>query len=285
VLGALEARDRLLREVRSCFAEAGFLEVETPVVVSTPCMEEHINAVVCGSRFLRTSPELFHKRLMAGGANRIYEIARCFRAGEVGRLHHPEYTMLEWYRSAADYRDVMEDTRMLVNRVSSVFNRAVPDWHCYRVGELFVELTGWNPVLEFDGDRFDALLCERIEPFFEQVGGAVFLMDYPVEAAALSRCHPDGHAERWELYLDGVEVANAYSELRDRAEQRRRFEAWGETRAARGQAVYALDEAFIEAVGRLPETGGAALGLDRLLMWLTGADGLDEVLPFREVWL
>jgi lysyl-tRNA synthetase class 2 len=248
-------------------------------------MEEHIDAIACGSRFLRTSPELFHKRMMADGAQRIYEIARCFRAGEVGRLHHPEYTMLEWYRTAADYRDVMEDTRALISQVSSVFNRPKPSWHCYRVGELFKELTGWNPLIDFDEDRFDKVLCEHVEPFFKQVGGAVVLMDYPVEAAALSRCHPDGYAERWELYLDGIEIANAYSELTDSAEQRARFEIWGKKRGARGQPVYTLDESFIEAVGRLPQTGGAALGLDRLLMWLRGAEALDDVLPFREVWV
>ncbi|OUX37342.1 MAG: hypothetical protein CBE26_03335 [Kiritimatiellaceae bacterium TMED266] len=285
MLEAIEARDRLLQSVRCYFADADFLEVETPVVLSTPCMEEHIDAITCGSRFLRTSPELYHKRLVADGAQRIYEIARCFRAEEVGRLHHPEYTMLEWYRAAANYRDVMEDTRALIHQLSSVFNRTKPDWHCYRVGELFTELTGWNPLADFDEDRFDEVLCEKVEPFLKQMGGATFLMDYPVEAAALSRCHSDGYAERWELYLDGIEIANAYSELTDSVEQRLRFEAWGEKRAARGQTVYALDESFIEAVGNMPETGGAALGLDRLLMWLTGAKALDEVLPFREVWV
>ena len=286
VRSALEARDQLLKGIRSWFSDAAFVEVETPLVLSTPCMEEHIDAMSCGDRFLRTSPELYHKRILAGGMKKIYEVGRCFRADEVGRLHHPEYTMLEWYRLDATYEDVMRDAQSLITKLAQHFSTPPPTFHTFRVKDLFMELTGWNPLASFDADRFDEVLCEQVEPYFTALGGASFLMDYPKEAAALARCvgTKEIHAERWELYVNGVELANAYSELTDPEEQRNRFEQWVEKRASRNQVIYPIDEAFLEALSHISAAGGAALGVDRLLLWLLDKDTLDDVLPFREVW-
>ncbi len=147
----------------------------------------------------------------------------------------------------------------------------------------FQQYAGWDPAGNYDEDRFDIDLVEKVEPAIKRMGGAVVLKDYPVEAAALSRRKPDNPllAERWELYIDGIELANAYSELTDPAEQRLRFEECAEHRKALGKEAYAIDDDFINALGRMPPSGGVALGVDRLLMLMTGQTSLDPLLPFR----
>ncbi|HSR88096.1 MAG TPA: EF-P lysine aminoacylase EpmA [Pontiella sp.] len=275
-----QQRDALMRSIRAFFHEHDFTEVDTPIRLQTPCMELHIDAEASGDRFLRTSPEMFHKKLLAAGYERIFELGKCFRCGEMGPLHNPEYTMLEWYRAHADYMAVLDDAKQLIN---SVWHGADFVWQVLAVSEVFEEFAGWNPAGNFDEDRFDLDLVDKVEPALKEMKGAVVLKDYPVEAAALSRCKPDNPllAERWELYIDGIELANAYSELTDPAEQQRRFEECGRKRRALGRATYGIDREFIEAIGRMPPSGGVALGVDRLLMVMTGRTSLDQVLPFR----
>jgi len=276
-------RDVLMRRIRTFFHERGFTEVETPVRVEAPCMELNIDAEPSGEHFLRTSPELFHKRLLAAGHSSIFEIGKCFRRGETGPLHHPEYTMLEWYRANADYMDILADTQALVQTVAEGQDLVSGDWKILPVSEAFLEFAGWDPAGNHDEDRFDIDLVEKVEPAIKKMGGPVVLIDYPIEAAALSRRKP-GHplvAERWELYIDGIELANAYSELTDPAEQRRRFEECAARRKAMGKTAYPIDEAFLQSLENMPPSGGVALGIDRLLMLLMGADSLDAVLPFR----
>ena len=279
-VGIWQQRDALMRGIRAFFYERDFIEVETPIRVEVPCMELHIDAEPSGDHFLRTSPEIFHKQLLAAGHSNIFEIGKCFRKGELGSLHNPEYTMLEWYRADADYRSVLEDTRALV---SSVWPECTSQWMTLTVSEVFKEYAGWNPVGNYDEDRFDIDLVEKVEPAIKKIGGPVVLIDYPAEAAALSRRKPDNPlvAERWELYINGVEIANAYSELTDPIEQRLRFEECAEQRQARGKEVYPIDEAFIKALEKMPPSGGAAFGVDRLLMLIAGENALDAVLPFR----
>ncbi len=276
----VKARDVLMRSVRAFFYARGYTEVETPVRLETPCMELHIDAEPSGDHFLRTSPEIFHKQLLAAGHKRIFEIGKCFRSGERGPLHHPEYTMLEWYQTDADYMDILEETRDLVSRV---WNAVSNDWKILTVSDAFREFAGWDPAGNYDEDRFDIDLVDRVEPAIRAMGGPVVLKDYPVEAAALSRVKPDDPrlAERWELYIDGVEIANAYSELTDPVEQRARFEACAAQRQAMGKTVYPIDENFIQALEKMPASGGIALGVDRLLMLMQGETSLDAVLPFR----
>ena len=276
-------RDALMQSIRAFFHDRGFVEVETPIRLQHPCMELHIDAEPSGDRFLRTSPEIYHKQLLARGHERIFEVGKCFRKGETGPLHHPEYTMLEWYRTRADYMDMLEDTRDLIQSAAGLLDLGLGEWSILTVSEAFEQFAGWDPVGNYDADRFDLDLVEKIEPAVKEIGGAVVLLDYPAEAAALSRCKPDHPlaAERWELYIDGIELANAYSELTDPVEQRRRFEQCAEQRMALGKETYPIDEAFIQALGKMPPSGGVALGVDRLLMLMAGADSLDAVLPFR----
>jgi len=301
-IDSIALRDAVMRSIRAFFDEHGFTEVETPIRLKIPCMELHIDAEPSGDHFLRTSPEIFHKQLLAAGHGRIFEVGKCFRRGELGPLHNPEYTMLEWYRANADYMDVLADTKALIQAVAapnlrggSVGGSGDPasvaegrdlgsaEWKILTVSDAFTEFAGWNPVGNYAEDRFDMDLVEKVEPALKQMGGSVVLIDYPVEAAALSRRKPDNPlvAERWELYIDGIEIANAYSELTDPTEQRRRFEVCAERRKALGKETYPIDEAFIQALENMPPSGGVALGVDRLLMLMASADTLDAVLPFR----
>lgn len=276
----IQLRDVLMRGIRAFFHDRGFTEVETPIRLKTPCMELHIDAEPSGDQYLRTSPEIFHKQLLAAGCERIFEVGKCFRRGEIGPLHNPEYTMLEWYRANADYMDILNDTKALIQ---SVWDDGPAEWTVLSVSDAFLEFAGWDPAGNYDGDRFDIDLVEKVEPALKQMGGAVVLKDYPVEAAALSRRKADNPllAERWELYINGFELANAYSELTDPVEQRHRFEECAAQRMALGKEVYAIDDNFIRALDNLPPSGGVALGVDRLLMVMTGQTCLDPFLPFR----
>lgn len=273
-------RDAVMRCIRAFFYDRDFTEVETPIRLKVPCMELHIDAEPSGERFLRTSPEIFHKQLLAAGYEKIFEVGKCFRRGERGPLHHPEYTMLEWYRANADYMDILADTKAMV---CAVWAECSSDWKVMCVSDAFMEFAGWDPAGNYDGDRFDVDLVEKVEPALKQMGGAVVLIDYPVEAAALSRRKLGNPllAERWELYIDGIEIANAYSELTDPVEQRRRFEECAAQRRLLGKESYPIDEVFIQSLEKMPPAGGVALGVDRLLMLMAGADSLDSILPFR----
>lgn len=293
---ALQVRALVLRALRASLDGANFLEVETPVRIAAPALELHIDAEPSGAGFLRTSPELHMKRLLAAGRERIYQIGPCFRRGERGPLHHPEYTMLEWYRTGTDYRGILDDARRLVCAAVAMcgtpFVRRggtridlTAEWRVLPVSGVFLEMAGWDPALDWDPDRFDLDLVEKVEPGLREAGVPIVLTDYPAGAAALSRLKPGDplRAERWELYLGGVEIANAYSELTEPAEQRRRFEECATARAAAGRAVYPSDRAFLAALeSGLPPCGGCALGVDRLAMVLAGADTLDSVIAFRE---
>ena len=292
---AMEIRAKVLAAIRSFFNAREFIEVETPIRLRAPALELHIDAEPSGEAFLRTSPELHMKRLLAAGYPRIYQLGACFRRGERGARHNPEYTMLEWYRSHAGYAEILADTKALIAHVATavrgstdiVYQGAsialLPIWERITVRDAFLQFAGWDPVKQFDPDRFDLDMVDKVEPqLLHNV--PVVLTDYPVEAAALAKCK-DGQppvAERWELYIGGLELANAYSELTDPVEQRRRFEACAEMRRALGKSVYPLDEAFLEALEKMPPSGGIALGVDRLVMLMADAATLDEVMAFRE---
>ncbi|MCX6991968.1 MAG: EF-P lysine aminoacylase EpmA [Kiritimatiellaeota bacterium] len=292
----LALRSRILRAIRQFFDARGFLEVETPVRIAAPALELHIDAMPSGDAWLRTSPELHMKRLLAAGCERVYQLGPCFRQGERGERHNPEFTLLEWYRTNADYRDILAETKALIAAVAEAalgrtwidFSRThielMPVWEVLTVTEAFKTFAGWNPVEYFDADRFDLDMVNKVEPNLP-TACPVVLMDYPAAVAALARRKPEDPrvAERWELYIGGIEIANAFSELTDPAEQRKRFEACAVERRALGKPVYPLDEYFMAALeSGLPPAAGIALGVDRLVMLLAGATSLDGVLPFRD---
>ena len=273
-IDAFKARARILRQIRAFFDGRGFVEVETPVRIAAPAPEPHIDCPVVepasGRSFLRASPELQMKKLLAAGMERIYQIGPCFREGERGRRHAPEFTMLEWYRANADYLDILADMEGLV---AAVLGAAAPFCR-FTVREAYLRWAGWDPFARWDADRFDVDMATKIEPNLP--AGPVFLMDYPPAASSLSRLRGDV-AERWELYVDGMGLANAFSELVDPAEQSRRFELAREERRRLGEADYPVDVDFLAALGDMPPSGGVALGVDRLAMLACGLDDIAVV--------
>ena len=301
-LGRLRARSRLLGLTRAFFEERGFLEVETPLVVPSPGLDVHLDAMAVrtqgGERYLITSPEYQMKRLLAGGLERIFQVCKCFRNDELGARHQPEFTMLEWYRAFAGVEEMMVDTENLVAALArtlqgqSATDRAelhtalgvvdvTPPWRRISVREAFRNFAG--VALEdvvADEDVFYRLLVEKVEPALGELG-ALFLTDYPASMASLARKNPSDPsvAERFEAYLAGIELCNGFGELTDAAEQRTRLERDQHERASRGLPVYPIDERFLSALEQgMPPSGGNALGLDRLIMLALGAEHIEDVL-------
>ena len=286
VLEKLVVRAQVLRRIRAFFDARDFIEVETPVRIPAPAPEPHIDcpAVVARPRaedlsraeFLRASPELQMKKLLCMGLPRIWQMGPCFREGEKGGRHSPEFTMLEWYRAEADYLDILKDMEELVGGVLGL--DPVP-FRRVTVREAYRTWAGWDPFADWDQDRFDFDMATKIEPNLPRE--PVFLIDYPPAAASLSRmrAEPDGTsvAERWELYVGGMELANAFTELTDPVEQRRRFEAAREERRRLDESDYPLDEDFLGRLGSMPPSGGVALGVDRLVMLAADAHSIDEI--------
>ena len=277
----LQRRAAILRTVRTFFDLRGFCEVETPVRIPAPANEAFLEPPPAGkNRWLRTSPELHMKRLLAAGAGKIYQMGPCFREYEIGSRHNPEFNMLEWYRPNETIHALYTDVAALV---SAVLERELTP-QMIPVAEIYREVAGWDPLVSWDEDRFDEDMALKIEPALPKEG-LVYLVDYPAPAAALARLNPADSrvAERFEAYLNGIEIANGYGELTDAIEQRQRFNATIAMRQARGLPTYPLDEPFLEALPAMPPTAGIALGIDRLVLLACGKKALSEVRPFCEV--
>lgn len=323
----LAARSRILRALRHWFEDQGFTEVETATLQVSPGNEPHLTPfatrlkdAVGRSRevYLHTSPEFACKKLLAAGEEKIVTFARVFRNGERGPLHHPEFTMLEWYRANAPLEVLMDDCAALlrvaaqaagVNRVTWRGREADPlalPSHV-SVAEAFAEHAGIDLLATLDvtglpdykrfardvtragirvtdddswSDLFSKVLSDRIEHRLGE-GAAAILHDYPAPEAALAKLDPADPrvAKRFELYVCGVELANAFEELTDPAVQRARFREAAELRRARyGDEPPPIDEDFIAALGHMPPASGIALGFDRLVMLLTGATRIEQVL-------
>lgn len=289
----LALRDRLTLAMRDWFHARAYIEVTTPVWIAAPAPEPHIDCPRCGHGWLRASPELQMKKLVGGGAERIFQIGPCFRAGERGRIHNPEFTMLEWYRRGASALDILDEMRDLARYAAAKSRGGLEveyrgmkcdlgaEWRVIPVRDAYREFAGWDPLESFDQDRFDEDMALKVEPGLPKDVPCV-LYGYPREAASLSRLSTADPrvAERWELYVCGIELANAFGELTDGAEQRRRFEAARAERRAIGEDDYPLDEDFLGMLerGEFPECGGIAVGIDRLAMLLAGADAICEVM-------
>ncbi len=300
-------RARLLEQIRAFFAARDVLEVDTPLLGPAPssdpqqqCLE--VEQPGGGRRYLQPSPEFAMKRLLAAGSGSIYQVCKAFRAGEHGSRHRVEFTLLEWYRTGFDYRALMDEVQALV---CGLLGR--PAAQAFSYAELFErhagidafatgEATLWqrvaaagidpSPALQAAGRdaALDILLTRLIEPAIAPLG-VVFVHDYPASQAALARLRPGQPriAERFELYVDGIELANGWSELTDAAEQRSRFENDNRTRHAAGLPQVPLDERLLAALAHgLPDCAGVALGFDRLLMLAAGATDIGAVQVFSD---
>ncbi len=314
-------RARIITALRAFFAARDFIEIEPSALQLSPGNETHIAGFATqfsapGAApqplYLHSSPEFDCKKLLAAGETRIFALAHVFRNGERSRLHHPEFTMLEWYRAGVDYRALIADCAGILGAAAeaagvTAFSFGGKSLDPFAEPEILSVTEAFTRHAQIDlvavlGDRdalaaetarlgirvaaddhwsdlFSKILSEKIEKNLGQ-GRATVLIDYPACEAALARPKPDDprFAERFELYGCGVELANAFGELTDAEEQRRRFEAdMAERRRIYGEA-YPLDEDFLDALAHLPQASGIALGLDRLAMLATGAESIDQVL-------
>ena len=290
---ALQARATILQAIRLFFVDQGYLEVETPHRIPAPAPESHIDAVPSGSWFLHTSPELCMKRLLAAGYEKIFQICRCWRGEERGRLHTPEFTLLEWYRTESDYRALMEECEALIQSVASTvdlgnklhFRGQTIDltrpWERIPVEEAFQRYASVPMRRTLAEHNFDEVMVEKIEPRLG-MSRPTFLYDYPAERAALARLKEGDPtlAERFELYIGGLELANAFSELIDAKEQRERFLAEQAYRRSLSKTPYPLPEKFLRELDTMPPSAGIALGVDRLVMVLLDTPTIDEVVAF-----
>lgn len=320
----LQARAKIFAAVRAFFDARGYLEVETPALQTAPCMEAHIQAfkteLVTPDRqsretfYLHTSPEFAMKKLLVAGLPKIYQLAKVFRNAEGSSWHSPEFAMLEWYQAGMDYKEMMQETIDLLRHVATAPLRAngmecdaQGDWekitvvealqkyadvdiaaHLGDLAHLQAEAARIGVYVSPHDDWENALLkilMEKVEPNLGHAAPAI-LYDYPVSMAALSRPKPEDprFAERFEVYVCGIELANAFGELTDAQTQRERFAAEVALRKKTYGDDYPVDEDFLAAIGHgLPQSSGNALGLDRLVMLLTGAGhiGLVQAAPVR----
>ncbi len=309
----LEKRGLILKFLRGFFDDREFIEVETPALTVCPSMDAHIHGFKAEDMYLHTSPEFDMKKLLVAGMPRIYQICHVFRKSEVSKLHSPEFTMLEWYRAGADYNMLMDDCVDILRKVAQsmaiqkythggISSNPFGEWQKISVCEAFKQYAGMNlsnylndlqgfskvankagvRVIASDkwDDIFHAIMAQKIEPYLG-IGVPTILYDYPISMAALSRKKPSDSrfAERFELYVCGVELANAFSELTDAAEQRARYDSEMALKQKLYGESYPPDEEFFKALEHgMPDSAGIALGIDRLIMLTTGAEHINEVL-------
>ena len=292
-------RAGFLRIIREFFWDTGFIEVDTPIRLPLLIPERHIVPIQSENHFLQTSPEICMKRLLASGLPAIFQICHCFRKDERGKRHLEEFTMVEWYRLHADYRDLMDDCgiflKYLLHRISELdgllpglaqrAQRLIDEFgdgpERLTVADAFLLYSPVSLSQSLSDDTYEEILVEHIEPHLGR-SRPLILYDYPAEHASLAKKQPGNSncAERFELYLHGIELANGFTELTDPVEQRKRFiQAIYEIENLE-QRVAEMPESFLEDLGKIPEAAGIALGVDRLFMLLCGRDDIRQVVNF-----
>lgn len=304
---ALSLRAQLLKRIRQFFEERAVLEVETPMLSRAAASDLHLQSVSAvvnhSSCWLHTSPEYPMKRLLAAGYGDIYQVCKVFRDGESGRHHNPEFTLVEWYRQGFDHHQLMQEVALLLQTLlGDKLGLVPPQYVSYE--QAFVLYAGFNPhnvtresldacaashdieYRKLNDDQLMDLIGSHIVYPRLGTGGLVFLYDFPVSQAALARIRSGSGskpavAERFEVFLNGMELGNGFHELTDATEQRQRFEADNTKRQQAGLPVQPLDENFLTALENgMPDCAGVALGFDRIVMLAAGVDRIQEVLPF-----
>ena len=290
---ALQQRACILQGIRQFFIENSYLEVETPHRIPTPAPESHIDAFRSDTWFLHTSPELCMKRMMAAGYEKIFQICRCWREKERGSLHLPEFTLLEWYRAGGDYHSLMEECEGLIRFVARtigleqklIFRSHEIDlsepWERISVKEAFRCYSKTSMAKALERNLFDEIMVQDVEPKLG-IEKPTFIYDYPGVRGALARLKQEDQtvAERFELYMGGLELANGFSELVDSEEQRRRFHIENANRQSFGKPIYSIPDKFLAELDNMPPSAGIALGVDRLVMVFLDVETIDEVVTF-----
>lgn len=287
----LRKRAGLISALRAYFDEQGFIEIETPLVIKAPAPEEYIEGIPAENGFLRTSPELQMKAMLCAGYEKIYQIGACFRKNEFGARHRPEFTMLEWYETEINYLQLLDFTAELLRFAAQKttgslrleYQKQIVDLslspQIITVRDAYKKYAGTDVNEISSEEEFDEIMTSQIEPRLG-IGQMTFLTDYPANRAALARLKPEKPevAERWELYLAGMEIANAYGELTDPVEQRKRFEEARAFRKKNNFVPYPFPDEFFQALeSGMPECSGCALGVDRLTMIFTDAGGIADI--------
>ena len=290
----LKIRARIVDAIREFFGVRGYLEVDTPLRVPVLLPEAHILPVTSEGWFLQSSPEQCMKRMVSAGCERIFQVCKAFRGRERGCRHLPEFTILEWYRVGADYMGLMAETAELVRHVAAATGCGSlisykgssidlgGEWAMLSVSEAFERYAGVSLESALATGMYDELMGIEIEPRLGH-DRPVFLCDYPQKnGASFARPKADNpkKVERFELYIAGLELCNGFSELTGSQNYRQRFESENARRSRAGMGALPTPERFLSDMDRMPETGGNALGVDRLVMLFCGVDDIGDVVAF-----
>ena len=261
----LRAKGTVLHALRTWFWHQGYIEVQTPILVPSPAMEENLEAISVGSLYLHTSPEFAMKRILAQGLCRIYQIVPCFREEEEGIHHSREFSMLEWYCAGIGTQQLMQDTVSLINTAAQRVGAPLPSFEYIATKELL------DPTLSPEDWLFEWV--DKIEP---TLPSAVVVYDYPAWGAALARIRGK-YADRFEVYLNGLELANAFHEELNPRDLRQRWQEGNSRRIELQKSPHPIDEGFLHAIHRMPRCSGIALGVDRLVMALTQTQNINDI--------
>ena len=289
----LPVRSKILAGIRRFFIDNHYIEVETPICIPSPLPEPHIDPPGAACGYLQPSPEVCMKPLLSAGFERIFQICKCFRQSERGRRHLPEFSILEWYAAGQTYIDLMDTCEAMVEKIGQVLGLSLEityqtnlidltrPWHRMTVSEAFDRFGSADMETAIREERFDEIMGLEIEPNLG-LRQPVFLSDYPAETSLLAAPKPEHPklAQRFELYIAGLEICNGFTELTDRAFQQNRFETELARRRAAGLPVYPFPARFLADLAAMPPAAGCALGIDRLMMLFTDAQSIDEVVAF-----
>ena len=289
----LPVRSRILSAIRDFFTDNQYLDAETPICIPAPLPEPHIYALRAGCGYLQTSPEICMKQLLAAGFDKLFQICKCFRQSERGDRHLPEFTMLEWYGAGQKYTDLMHTCEALFERICRKLQTPAqiqfkgetidltPPWPRLSVSEGFTRYGSADMDTAIRDEMFDEIMGIEIEPNLG-IRKPVFLHDYPASKSPLAAPKTEAPeiAQRFELYIAGLEICNGCTEMTDPDAQQSRFEKEIDRRRQKGLPVSPLPERFLEALHAMPDAAGCALGIDRLVMLFTDSAAIDEVVTF-----
>lgn len=289
----LEIRSLVIQAVRDFFTGNHYLEVDTPIRCPSVIPEAHIDPVATEGYYLQASPELCMKRLLSKGFDKIFQLCKCFRKNERGIHHLPELTLLEWYTKDATYIDLMDQCQQLIHFIAARLNygdriqyqdksiQLIAPWEMLTVDAAFDTYADKPLDTALEDNSFDEVVSFQIEPHLGNTR-PVFLYDYPARLASLAKLLPDNpaYAQRFELYIAGIELANGFTELTDPEEQQERFKKENHTRISQSKSVIPIPHKFLKDLQTMPDAAGIAMGIDRLVMIFCDAPSIDDIVSF-----